>query len=285
MGLLTKKARTPADVQADITALAELIDAKARAIDAIDQQVRAAVASGDMQTADGLDSDLIRERQALERLRSRDAILAEALAAAQEEAAKQSAQAARENALAAQAIGHALLLDYEKQAAALAATLEKLAAVDRFIERRNADAEGKAEPVGGLYRATRFKPEIRVDGIERWYEYPGHGPAHPEFDPCLSVDGEIYNRLPPPPLRIGDDEDGNPIYIDAVLMKRTAPNAIVKDCHRMARPIDELAVLPGSKIDDPDLWNGTRRREAQVQAEKIVADLMGDTSKRRKAWR
>lgn len=282
MGIFNKKTRTPADVQADIDALNAAIESKESAIKVIEDQLRGAVAAGDMDAADGLDGDIAREQQALDRLRSRSTILADALALAEDEAANGAAKAEQEKATAAQAIGHGLLRDYEKQAKALGSTLGKLAAIERFIENANDKNEGRAAAVESVYRATRYKPAQLADGVERWYEYPGHGPTNKHLDPWLSRDGETYNRIAPPPLFVGNDESGEPIYVEPVLMKRTVQNAIPIEQHQWARAIDEIAQLPGAGLDDLDIWNATRRREAQMKAAQIVGALI-DSGRRHKA--
>lgn len=279
MKLFTKKGRTPAEVNADIRALHDSIAAKESAIGVIEEQVRAAVASGDMQAADALDTDLVREQMSLERLRSRSAILADALAAAEDEAANLAAQSLHDKAKAAQAIGHALLSDYEKQAKGLADTLGKLAAIDRYIDRANDKTEGRADPIESAYAATRHRPAIMADGIARWYEYPGHGPVHPDLDPWLSIDGDSYSRRAPEPLHVGDNERGEPIYVEAVLMSRTAPNAIVVEQRGYERPIDEMARLPGCRVGDADLWGETQRRAAHERAQETVDALLAGKRK------
>lgn len=65
-------------------------------------------------------------------------------------------------------------------------------------------------------------------------------------------------------------------------MKRTVQNAIPIEQHQWARAIDEIAQLPGAGLDDLDIWNATRRREAQMKAAQIVGALI-DSGRRHKA--
>ena len=269
MNLFSRKKRTAAEIGAEISNVEQRIAAAESELPALQAERREALLADDSATADSFSARISAAQSRLNEMRERIALLREVETAAEQHEANAVADAKHRKAQAALRVGHECLKTAALQMAAVADTMEKLAALNAYIADVNSEIGETHGRVDGIYLASRFIPEKSHQEVRAYWVYPGLGGVQQQA--AQSVDGK---STPPKPIgRItGYDEKGKPIEVQPELHKDTVT---VMDSPRFyAGDIDELVELPGMGAKDAPLWDEARRLDARQRSGEIVAALL-----------